>query len=59
LPPNSPQLNPDEWGWDNVKQRIARPFISSREQLLEVTRQALTTLQNMPKQFRASSKILI
>ena len=49
LPPYSPQLNPDEWVWNNVKQRVAKQFINSREQLLEVTRQALTSLQNMPK----------
>jgi transposase len=52
LPPNSPQLNPDEWVWNNMKHRVAKQFINSREQLLEVTRQALTTLQNMPKTIR-------
>jgi transposase len=49
LPPYSPQLNPEDWVWNNVKQRVAKQFINSREQLIEVTRQALTTLQNMPK----------
>jgi transposase len=53
LPPYSPQLNPDEWVWNNVKQRVAKPFINSREQLLDVTRQALTTLQNMPKSIQS------
>lgn len=49
LPPYSPQLNPDEWVWNNVKQGIAKQFISSREQLVEVTRAALCALQSMPK----------
>lgn len=49
LPPYSPQLNPDEWVWNNVKQRVAKQFINSRDQLLEVTRHALNALQNLPK----------
>jgi transposase len=48
LPPYSPQLNPDEWVWNNVKQRVAKHFISSREQRLEVMQQALARLRLRP-----------
>jgi hypothetical protein len=36
-----------------VKQRVAKHFISSREQRLEVMQQALNALQNLPKTIQA------
>jgi transposase len=33
LPPHSPQLNPDEWVWNQVKQRIAKQPERSKQAL--------------------------
>ena len=33
LPPYSPDLNADEWGWKQVKQRIARQTVRTRHDL--------------------------
>ncbi len=48
LPPYSPQLNPDEWVWNNVKQRVAKTFITTREQLIASARSVLHSLQRTP-----------
>ncbi|CRI63450.1 transposase (fragment) [Thiocapsa sp. KS1] len=52
LPPYSPQLNPDEWVLNNVKQRVAKTFITTREQLIASARSVLHSLQ------RTQSKII-
>jgi len=36
LPPYSPDLNADEWVWKQVKQRIARQTVRTREDLKRV-----------------------
>jgi transposase len=48
LPAYSPQLNPDEWVWNTVKQRVAKAFITSREQLIASARSVLHSLQRTP-----------
>jgi transposase len=54
LPGYSPELNPDEWVWKNVKHdRIARAGISSAEDLKTKAIGALRRLQKMPHLVRA------
>jgi transposase len=49
LPPYSPELNPDEWTWKNVKHdRIGRTAVRSKNELEAVARNALASLQKMP-----------
>jgi transposase len=49
LPSYSPQLNPDEWVWKNVKHdRIARKVPQSREELKAIAYSALRRLQQLP-----------
>ena len=49
LPSYSPQLNPDEWVWKNVKHdRIARKVPQSREELRAIAHSALRRLQQLP-----------
>jgi transposase len=48
LPPYSPDLNPDEWVWNNVKNdRIARSVIMSKDDLKARAVSALC-LQKLP-----------
>lgn len=50
LPGYSPQLNPDEWVWKNVKHdRIGRAGITSRDDLLTKAVAALHRLANLPQ----------
>ena len=50
LPPYSPELNPDEWVWRNVKnEQIGRAVPMSRSHLWSLARNALTRLQQSPE----------
>ena len=49
LPPYSPQLNPDEQVWKNVKERVAKQFPTDKWQLRAFLTKALKTLQQMPE----------
>jgi transposase len=48
LPPYSPELNPDELVWGNVKTRIAKMAIQTKDELKAVVHGALCRLQKMP-----------
>ena len=49
LPPYSPDLNPDEWVWNNVKNdRISRGVIMSKDDLKAKAIGALRRLQKLP-----------
>jgi transposase len=49
LPGYSPQLNPDEWVWNNVKNTQAgRRLVLRKSDLAEIARNALTRLKNTP-----------
>ena len=49
LPPYSPDLNPDEWVWNNVKNdRIGRSVIMSADDLKAKAMGALRRLQKLP-----------
>ena len=49
LPPYSPDLNPDEWVWNNVKNdRIGRSVIMSADDLKAKAIGALRRLQKLP-----------
>jgi len=53
LPSYSPQLNPDEWGWKNVKHdRIARKVPQSKDELKAIAHHALRRLQRLPDTVR-------
>lgn len=54
LPAYSPQLNPDEWAWNNVKSaRIKRAGVTSLDDLRNKAMAALQRLQAMPELVRA------
>lgn len=49
LPPYSPQLNPDEWVWKNVKHdRVGRSALGGLGELYEIARKALQRLKTRP-----------
>ena len=49
LPPYSPDLNPDEWVWNNVKNdRIAKSVVMSKDDLKAKALGALRRLQKLP-----------
>jgi transposase len=48
LPPYSPELNPDELVWGNVKTRIAKMAIQTKDRLKLAAHGALRRLQKMP-----------
>lgn len=52
LPPYSPQLNPDEQVWKNVKERVAKQFPEDKLQLRSLLQQALERLQRMSELVR-------
>jgi transposase len=53
LPPYSPDLNPDEWVWNNVKNdRIAKSVIMSKDDLKSKALGALRRLQKLPNVVR-------
>jgi transposase len=50
LPPYSPELNPDEWVWKNVKHDRIKPAVPmSKGHLYTLAQDALKRLQNMPQ----------
>jgi transposase len=54
LPAYSPQLNPDEWVWKNVKHdRVGRTSVTSAEEFKAKALAALRRLQKMPHLVRA------
>ena len=54
LPPYSPELNPDEWVWKNIKHdKIGRSAVRSRNELQAAARSALASLQKMPHVIRS------
>ncbi len=53
LPPYSPELNPDEWVWKNVKHdHIHRAGIQRGSELFGIAHRALTQLQQLPEKIR-------
>jgi transposase len=52
LPPYSPQLNPDELVWGQVKQRVGKQLIKSKDDLKARVIAALRSLQKMPEKIR-------
>jgi transposase len=56
LPSYSPQLNPDEWVWKNVKHdRVGRTSARTREEFVALARAALRRLQRDPTSSAHSS----
>lgn len=54
LPPYSPELNPDEWVWKNIKHdRVGRMVVRSREELRNGITKAVARLQDTPELVRA------
>jgi transposase len=54
LPPYSPELNPDEWVWKNVKHdRVGKTAITSFDDLRDKAESALLRLQRLPELVRA------
>jgi len=49
LPPYSPQLNPDEQVWKNIKGRVAKQFSKDKIDLRIMLQSALEGLQVMPE----------
>ncbi|HEY6422983.1 MAG TPA: IS630 family transposase, partial [Pseudonocardiaceae bacterium] len=57
LPPYSPELNPDEWVWKNVKHdRVGKTAIKSFDDLRDKAESALLRLQCLPEIVRAFFK---
>ena len=52
LPPYSPQLNPDELVWSQVKQRVGKQLIKSKADLKARVIAALRSLQKMPEKIQ-------
>lgn len=48
LPPYSPELNPDELVWGNVKTRIAKMAVQTKAELKAAVHASLCRLQKMP-----------
>lgn len=48
LPPYSPQLNPDEQVWKNVKERVAKQKPTDKANLRRLIEQSLKRLQDLP-----------
>lgn len=48
LPPYSPQLNPDEQVWKNVKERVAKLKPTDKASLRSLIEQSLKRLQDLP-----------
>jgi transposase len=49
LPPYSPQLNPDEQVWKNIKERVAKQFPKDKHELRSMIHKALERLQSLPE----------
>jgi transposase len=54
LPPYSPELNPDEWVWKNVKHdNLGRASAKSESELAKFATAALAKLKEMPEKLRS------
>jgi transposase len=54
LPPYSPDLNPDEWVWKNVKHdNLGRASVKSESELAQFASIALSKLKEMPDKLRS------
>jgi hypothetical protein len=54
LPAYSPQLNPDEWVWKNIKHdRVGRTSVTDADEFKAKIISALRRLQKMPQIVRA------
>ena len=54
LPPYSPDLNPDEWVWKNVKHdNLGRASVKSEAELAEFAHAALTKLKALPEKIQS------
>jgi transposase len=54
LPPYSPDLNPDEWVWKNVKHdNLGRASVKSESELAQFASAALAKLKRMPEKLRS------
>jgi transposase len=53
LPPYSPQLNPDEWVWNQVKQRVSKQPARDKHELRQKVLSALHSLQQLPATIKA------
>jgi transposase len=49
IPPYSPELNPDEQVWKNVKAEVSKQKLLDREDLFKLTHKALSRLKDAPK----------
>ncbi|MBB6173412.1 transposase [Nocardiopsis mwathae] len=50
LPPYSPQLNPDEWVWKNIKNdNVGRAAVRTRDEMKKRIDQAVERLQSTPE----------
>lgn len=49
IPPYSPELNPDEQVWKNVKAEVSKQKLLDREGLFKLTHKALSRLKDAPK----------
>ncbi len=52
LPPYAPQLNPDEWVWNQVKGRVGRQDVRDKNELKQKILSALRSLQKLPEKIR-------
>lgn len=53
LPPYSPELNPDEWVWKNVKHdQVGRSAVTRKSEFFELVTRALERLQRLPEVIR-------
>ena len=54
LPPYSPDLNPDEWVWKNVKHdNLGRASVKSESELAQFASAALARLKALPEKVRS------
>lgn len=54
LPPYSPDLNPDEWVWKNVKHdNLGRASVRSENELAQFANAALAKLKQMPEKLKS------
>ena len=49
LPPYSPELNPDEQVWANVKSRVAKATVQTKEEMKSLVNGALKRIQKLPR----------
>jgi transposase len=49
LPPYSPQLNPDEQVWKNIKERVAKQIPGDKYEMRSMLSKALERLQSLPE----------